>query len=116
MKTGTSAIGVNRPNFPAGLLPVYKSIMDGVAPSQTKYAVGQEPPSSILGEFPIETRRLAIRPVEERDAVCTGRLMKPSISQWTATWPPLASPEYVANRIKAAQQSRHEGAAVVLAI
>lgn len=44
-----------------------------------------------MATYPIETERLIIRPVQENDAGAIATLVTPSISRWTATWPPFIS-------------------------
>jgi ribosomal-protein-alanine N-acetyltransferase len=65
---------------------------------------------------PIETNRLSLRLVEERDAASVASLITPSISRWTATWPPALSVEAAHARLKSAVEDARRGLAIVFAI
>jgi ribosomal-protein-alanine N-acetyltransferase len=69
-----------------------------------------------MATYPLETERLIIRPVQEKDAEVTATLVTPAISKWTATWPPSISVESVLDRIKSAIEAQRAGQGVVLAI
>jgi len=64
----------------------------------------------------IETDRLRLRQVRGSDAASVAALVTPSVSQWTATWPPEISVEDARSRIKAAIQARETGLAATFAI
>jgi ribosomal-protein-alanine N-acetyltransferase len=69
-----------------------------------------------MATYPLETERLMIRPVQETDAGVTAPLVTPSISRWTATWPPSISVEGVLDRIKSAIEAQRVGQGIALAI
>ncbi len=64
----------------------------------------------------IETDRLKLRPVQESDAGPIASLVTPSISRWTATWPPSISVEAARGRVNSAIEARKNGLAIVFAI
>jgi [ribosomal protein S5]-alanine N-acetyltransferase len=58
---------------------------------------------------PIETSRLLLRCVEERDANIVSRLMTPGVSQWLASWHMPFTPSMAADLIDAARISAFDG-------
>ena len=69
-----------------------------------------------MATYPIETEQLIIRPVQENDAGAIATLVTPSISRWTATWPPLISVEGLLDRIKSAIEAQRAGQGIALAV
>jgi ribosomal-protein-alanine N-acetyltransferase len=65
---------------------------------------------------PIETDRLRLRQVRESDAASVAALVTPSVSQWTATWPPALSVEGAHRRLKSVIEHERLGLAMVFAI
>src|SRR6478609_9214649 len=59
-----------------------------------------------VATYPLETKRLMIRPVQDSDAEATAALVTQPISRWTATWPPSISAEGVLDRIKSATEAQ----------
>ncbi|MBY6243314.1 GNAT family N-acetyltransferase [Methylosinus sp. Sm6] len=49
---------------------------------------------------PLETDRLRLRCVAQRDAVATSRWMTPAVSRWLASWPLPFTPAMAAERIE----------------
>jgi len=66
--------------------------------------------------YPLETERLVIRPVQESDAGVAAPLVTPSVSRWTATWPPAISVEDMLDRIKSAIEAERADQGISLAI
>ncbi len=65
---------------------------------------------------PIETKRLRLRCVEERDAAPTTVMMTPAISKWVATWPTPFSVKMAEDRISKARTAAQEGLALPIAV
>ena len=64
----------------------------------------------------VETARLRLRTVDERDAPAAARLMTPAVSQWLASWPsPLDEPGAAA-RLRRMREATLQGQALCLAI
>jgi [ribosomal protein S5]-alanine N-acetyltransferase len=65
---------------------------------------------------PIETPRLLLRCVEERDAHSVSRLMTPAVSQWLASWHMPFTPLMAAELIDSARKSAFDGVALPFAV
>lgn len=65
---------------------------------------------------PIETPRLLLRCVEQRDAHSVSRLMTPAVSQWLASWHMPFTPLMAAELIDSARKSAFDGVALPFAV
>ncbi len=69
------------------------------------------------GPFPpIETARLRIRCVEQKDAESTAALMTKAVSDWLASWPAPFTTEMARSRVKLARNSASQREAMPCAI
>jgi ribosomal-protein-alanine N-acetyltransferase len=65
---------------------------------------------------PIDTARLHLRPMQERDAAHVARLMTPAVTRWLASWPSPVTEALARERIAQMRDVMLKGHAVCLAI
>ena len=64
----------------------------------------------------VETARLRLRTVDERDAPAAARLMTPAVSQWLASWPSPLDESGAAARLRRMREATLQGQALCFAI
>jgi ribosomal-protein-alanine N-acetyltransferase len=64
----------------------------------------------------VETARLRLRTVHERDAAAAARLMTPAVSRWLASWPSALDEPGAAARLRRMREATLQGQALCLAI
>ena len=64
----------------------------------------------------VETERLRLRTVDERDAPAAARLMTPAVSQWLASWPSPLDESGAAARLRRMREATLQGQALCFAI